>query len=135
MKFSLVTQMAAAAQPDPCHQVAKMVFSLVITRPKCRNVLTGVSQNLDEDIYDPYGDLFRRMSQSHHTASDPLIFRQLGHWPYPSGNRRGTISLPYVQLRVDVHVRPLQAIEDFTIDLEIYQRESWQNQMCAQVSK
>ena len=132
MKFSLVTQMAAAAQPDPCHQVAKMVFSLVITRPQCGNVLTGVSQNLDEDIYGPYGDLFRRMSQSHHTVSDPLIFGQLGHWPYPSGNRRGTISLPYVQLRVDVHVRPLQAIEDFTIVLEIYQRKSWQNQMCAQ---
>ena len=72
------------------------------------------------------------MSQSHHTASDPLIFRQLGYWPYPSGNQRGTISLPYVQLRVDVHVRPLQDIEDSSIDMEIYQRESWQNQMCAQ---
>ena len=124
--------MAAAAQLESCHQVAKMVFSLVITRPERGNVLSGVSQNLDEDIYGPYGDLFRRMSQSHHKASDPLIFRQLGYWPYPSGNRRGTISLPYVQLRVDVHVRPLQDIEDFTIDLEVYQRESWQNQLCAQ---
>ena len=125
-------QMAAAAHLESNHHVAKMVFSLVITRPELGNVLSGVSQNLDEELYGPYGDLFRRMSQSHHKASDPLIFRQLGYWPYPSGNRRGTISLPYVQLRVDVHVRPLQDIEDFTIDLEVYQRESWQNQLCAQ---
>ena len=92
------------------HQISKLVFSLTETNPARRNVLTANSQTISDDI------------------------SQLGHWPYAVENIRGSGSpaCPYVQLRMDVYVRPLRNQADFTIEVEIFQREAWQNQICCQ---
>ena len=114
------------------HQISKLVFSLTETNPARRNVLTANSQTISDDI-----SLFGRLHLIRirgHMVSDPLLFKQLGHWPYAVDNIRGSGSpaCPYVQLRMDVYVRPLRNQADFTIEVEIFQREAWQNQICCQ---
>ena len=120
--FLFGTQMAAAQapampqHPDSCHQVAKMAFSVVITITESGNVVKGLSDRLDSEIDGRFGRLVERVSGIYHALWYPLIYNQLRLWPYPPGGLPDTIFLPYVQLRVDVHVRSLQDIEDFTMD-------------------
>ena len=134
--FVLVTsQMAMQGheiQPPQYHQVSKMVFSLIETWPSVSDNLSVNSTCISEDM-NRFSSVNRRLRFKNHSPTDALIVKQSASWPYLSDSRDLEVrACPYVQMRVDIYTRPLTNVADFSLDLEIYQKEAWQNQLCVQ---
>ena len=116
---------------DASHQVAKMGFSLVVIKPVRWNLLTPHGRTISNQIHS-LGRLVRWLLTNNYEASDLLIFIRLRTWLYPFDGRAGTVAYPYVMLRAVIHNRPLMRDPDFTLDIKVYQKEPWQNQLCIQ---
>ena len=113
---------------DQANQVAKLVFSLSETirlAVTCRQQIHSHASDISQ-----FGLHLIRLRWN--LVVDPLLFRQLCHWPYVVDSVRGSGSPVCPYTRMDVYVRPLRNQADFTLEVEIFQKEAWQNQICCQ---